>query len=87
MAPGLAVRPTSVAMPPQYTSYEYDDDYEDDRSLKKYDTTDTILKDNASVMENKEVVLGSTEIYDKDGNLRLIPVCINLSVGLEATLC
>lgn len=74
-------------MPPQYTSYEYDDDYEDDRSLKKYDTTDTILKDNASVMENKEVVLGSTEIYDKNGNLRLIPVCISLSLDLEVALC
>lgn len=74
VVPGLAARPTSVAMPPQYTSYEYDDDDDDDASLKKYDTTDTMFKDGASVQE-KEVVLGSTEIYDKDGNLRLIPVC------------
>lgn len=58
---------------PQYHEYGNDDD-DDDRSLRKYDTTDTILKDDASIEENKEVVLGSTEIYDKNGNLRLIPV-------------
>lgn len=80
VAPGLAVRPSSVAMPPPPQYYDYgDDEYDDDRSLKKYDTTDSILKDDASISEKKEVVLGSTEIYDKNGNLRLIPVRINLN--------
>lgn len=77
VAPGLAVRPSSVAMPPpppQYFDYR-DDDYDDGKSLRKYDTTDSILKDDASIAEHKEVVLGSTELYDKNGNLRLIPVC------------
>lgn len=73
-------------MPPQY--YEYrEEDEDDDRSLRKYDTEDSILKDDASIMEDKEVVLGSTEIYDKNGNLRLIPVCVyRLSTSTNSTL-
>lgn len=47
---------------------------DDEKPLTRHDTIDS-LKDNASILEGEEEqVLGSTEIFDKDGNIRLVPV-------------
>lgn len=46
--------------------------------LERIDSVDSIeaYKNGGVVVEEKEdQVLGSTELYDKDGNLRLVPVC------------
>lgn len=83
VAPGLAGRPSSVVFAThQYAQYKDDDDFDDGKSLTRYDTTDSLVKDDASFVENKEIVLGSTEIYDKNGNLRLIPVCSRRPTGI-----
>ncbi|KAH9906968.1 major facilitator superfamily transporter [Xylariomycetidae sp. FL2044] len=46
---------------------------DDEALLMKYETTNS-LKDDPSSEKDEDIVLGSTEIYDKDGNIRLIPV-------------
>lgn len=49
--------------------------------LERIDSVDSIeaYKNGGVVQveeqEEEEQVLGSTELYDKDGNLRLVPVC------------
>lgn len=53
---------------------------DDEQPLTRYETADSLYKENAKVQvdevgEGGETVLGSTDIFDKDGNLRLIPVC------------
>lgn len=45
---------------------------EDELSLTRADTNDT-LKGDVKIEEKEDVVLGSTEIYDKYGNIRLVP--------------
>lgn len=45
---------------------------EDELSLTRAETNDT-LKDDVKIEEKEDIVLGSTEIYDKDGNIRLVP--------------
>lgn len=45
---------------------------EDELSLTRAETNDT-LKNDLKVEEKEDVVLGSTEIYDKYGNIRLVP--------------
>ncbi|KAI1342934.1 major facilitator superfamily transporter [Xylariaceae sp. FL0016] len=45
---------------------------EDEAPLTRFETNDT-LKDDLKGEKDEEVVLGSTEIFDKDGNLRLVP--------------
>jgi hypothetical protein len=45
---------------------------EDEESLTRTETNDT-LKDGIKIEEKEDIVLGSTEIYDKDGNIRLVP--------------
>lgn len=57
---------------PQPSQSRFEDD--DEKPLTRYDTIDD-LKDNASILSGEEEqVLGSTEIFDKDGNIRLVPV-------------
>lgn len=46
---------------------------EDELSLTRADTNDTLGKDGAKVEETEDIVLGSTDIFDKDGNIRLVP--------------
>ncbi|KAJ4390954.1 hypothetical protein N0V93_004553 [Gnomoniopsis smithogilvyi] len=69
--------PTSIVYPfqgrqgPQASQSRFEDD--DEKPLTRYDTIDE-LKDNASILSgDDEQVLGSTEIFDKDGNIRLVP--------------
>ncbi|KAL1847510.1 hypothetical protein Daus18300_013932 [Diaporthe australafricana] len=57
---------------PSYTSSNMRRIEEDELSLTRAETNDT-LKDDLKVEEKEDVVLGSTEIFDKDGNLRLVP--------------
>ncbi|KAK7725525.1 hypothetical protein SLS63_008129 [Diaporthe eres] len=45
---------------------------EDELSLTRAETNNS-LKDDLEVEEKEDVVLGSTEIFDKDGNIRLVP--------------
>lgn len=70
--------PTSIVYPfqsrqgPQPSQSRFEDD--DEKPLTRYDTVDD-LKDNASILSgDDELVLGSTELFDKDGNIRLVPV-------------
>ncbi|KAI3395996.1 hypothetical protein diail_567 [Diaporthe ilicicola] len=65
---GQAGQPPS----PSYQSNNMRRVEEDELSLMRAETNDT-LKDDVKVEEKEDVVLGSTEIFDKDGNLRLIP--------------
>lgn len=58
---------------PSYQSSNIRRIEEDELSLTRAETHDT-LKDNLKVEEKEEdIVLGSTEIFDKDGNIRLVP--------------
>lgn len=74
-----AERPASTLYPfqapqPASQSSQFDDD---ENPLTKYDTIDELKGDNASVLsgnDEEEQVLGSTEIFDQDGNIRLVPV-------------
>lgn len=61
-----------VAPPPSSGRFEEDDE----KPLTRYDTIDDLKGDTASISSNEEedVVLGSTEMFDKDGNIRLVPV-------------
>lgn len=58
---------------PQGQAGEYDE-----KHLPRYDTTEKLKGDNATIVsvssEEEEQVLGSTELFDKDGNIRLVPV-------------
>lgn len=57
---------------PSYPSTNIRRIEEDELSLTRAETNDT-LKDDLKVEEKEDVVLGSTEIFDKDGNIRLVP--------------
>ncbi|KAF4480904.1 putative MFS-type transporter [Colletotrichum fructicola Nara gc5] len=57
---------------PAYPSRTLQDD---ERGLTRIDSIDTITaeKQEAAAAVHEEEVLGSTEIYDKDGNIRFVP--------------
>lgn len=57
---------------PSYPSSSMRRIEEDELSLTRAETTDT-LKDDLKIEEKEDIVLGSTEIYDKYGNIRLVP--------------
>lgn len=70
--------PTSIVYPfegrsaPKKSQSRFEED--DEKPLTRYDTIDD-LKDNASILSgDDEQVLGSTEVFDQDGNIRLVPV-------------
>lgn len=82
-SPSSTVYPfTGGRQAPQAPQSRFEED--DEKPLTRYDTIDE-LKDNASIVEGEEEqVLGSTEIFDKDGNIRLVPVSVSIRV---AKLC
>ncbi|KAI7775820.1 hypothetical protein LA080_006234 [Diaporthe eres] len=57
---------------PSYPSSNIRRIEEDELSLTRAETNNS-LKDDLEVEEKEDVVLGSTEIFDKDGNIRLVP--------------
>lgn len=73
-------RPASTVYPfqgppvaPLPSQFEEDDE----KPLTRYDTIDELKGDNSSVFsgnDDEEQVLGSTEIFDQNGNIRLVPV-------------
>lgn len=69
--PAGQARPLStVFFPPQLADSK--------NGLERIDSVDSIeaYKNGGVIVEEQEdQVLGSTELYDKDGNLRLVPVC------------
>lgn len=70
-------RPMSTYMPPQVVSGK------NANALERIDSVDSVeaYKNGGSIFveeSEEDQVLGSTELYDKDGNLRLVPVCITL---------
>lgn len=59
--------------------------------MSRYETVDSIDKDYprvelAEVETNEDHVLGSTNLLDKDGNLRLIPVCPDIIPKTSASM-
>lgn len=65
---------------PQPSQSRFEED--DEKPLTRHDTIDS-LKDDSSILEGEEEqVLGSTEIFDKDGNIRLVPVSVPI-FGIE----
>lgn len=61
-------QPPAPSYPPSNVRYVE----EDELSLTRAETNDT-LKHDIKIEEAEDVVLGSTEIFDKDGNIRLVP--------------
>lgn len=65
-------RPSSTIYLPQNAQY-------DKQPLERIQSVDSVdaLKGSSARIEEEEVeqVVGSTELYDKNGNIRLIPVC------------
>lgn len=72
MPVGQARPMSNVFLPPQVVDSK--------NRLERIDSVDSIeaYKNGGVVQveEQTEQVLGSTELYDKDGNLRLVPVCV-----------
>lgn len=73
MPVGQARPMSAVFLPPQLADPKRN-------ALERIDSVDSIeAYKNGGVVQVEEQqedqVLGSTELYDKDGNLRLVPVC------------
>lgn len=51
------------------------DEYDDEKPLTRYDTLDDIKGDGGQ--EEEAEVLGSTQMFDVDGNLILVPVSVD----------
>ncbi|KAF3802145.1 hypothetical protein GCG54_00012391 [Colletotrichum gloeosporioides] len=65
----------SQAPAPRSPAYPSRTLQDDERGLTRIDSIDTITaeKQEAAAAVHEEEVLGSTEIYDKDGNIRFVP--------------
>ncbi|KAK1452395.1 major facilitator superfamily transporter [Colletotrichum cuscutae] len=64
----------SQALTPASPRYPMQTLQEGGRGLARIDSIDTITAEKQEAAVHEEEVLGSTEIYDKDGNIRLVPV-------------
>ncbi|UQC79425.1 major facilitator superfamily transporter [Colletotrichum lupini] len=63
----------SQALTPASPRYPMQTLQEGGRGLERIDSIDTITAEKQEAAVHEEEVLGSTEIYDKDGNIRLVP--------------
>ncbi|KAK1622842.1 major facilitator superfamily transporter [Colletotrichum phormii] len=63
----------SQALTPASPRYPMQALQEGGRGLARIDSIDTITAEKQEAAVHEEEVLGSTEIYDKDGNIRLVP--------------
>ncbi|KXH67483.1 major facilitator superfamily transporter [Colletotrichum salicis] len=70
----------SKALTPASPRYPMQALQEGGRGLARIDSIDTIMAEKQEAAVHEEEVLGSTEIYDKDGNIRLVPVSRALPV-------